>query len=464
MLRPTSLLFLALAASIARAQTDTTKLDAYFDSFIAMKRNPSIAVAVAKDGKVIYAKAFGYADIENDVKATPETVYRLGSITKQFTATMIMQLVGEGKLKLDDTLVSLLPDMPKAWSKVTLTHLLNHTSGIRSYTEVPGVFEDKAMKPTTPAGIIKVVSGLPMEFEPGSKWNYNNTGYELLGMIIEKLDKRPYAESLKARILDPLDMQSTYFTSERTIVKHRAHGYSTDQNVVRNAMYINMDWPYAAGSMESTVLDLAKWDAALYGDKILPQSALKQMWTPTKLTDGKIEKYGFGWHMDTQNAIPIVEHSGGIPGFTSDIRRAPTKGLTVIVLTNTQGSDAGTMAKKAMELIDPSFAEAEVKAVLDNNPKATEDAQAILKSILDGTLDRTRLTPAFAKIVTPERLKDSSQQLAALGPLKNFSFQKETKKGDSTVRTYHFELGETSFNMDLVIDDNAKIAGLGIRQ
>lgn len=458
------MLLFALAASLAHAQTDTTRLDAYFESFITMKRNPSIAVAVAKDGNVIYAKGFGYAGIENDVKATPETVYRLGSITKQFTATMIMQLVGEGKLKLDEKLTSLLSDMPKAWAQVTVTHLLNHTSGIKSYTEVPGIFEDKAMKPTTPAGIIKVVSNLPMDFEPGSKWNYNNTGYELLGMIIEKLDKRPYADSLKARILDPLDMKNTYFTSERTIVKHRARGYSSDQNVVRNAMYINMDWPYAAGSMESTVLDLVKWDAALYGDKILPQSALKQMWTPTKLTDGKVEKYGFGWHMESQNAIPIVEHSGGIPGFTSDIRRAPSKGLTVVVLTNTQGSDAVAMSKKTMELIDPAFAAEEVKTAPDNNPKATEEAQSILKSILDGTLDRTRLTPAFAKIVTPERLKDSSQQLAALGPLKNFSFQKETKKGDSTVRMYHFELGETSFYMDLVIDDKDKIAGLSIRQ
>jgi CubicO group peptidase (beta-lactamase class C family) len=153
---------------------------------------------VVKDGRVVYAKAFGYADLENDVPATPQSVYRMGSITKQFTATMIMQLVHEGKLTLDTTAISVLPDLPKPWEKITVRELLNHTSGLKNYTAVEGIFDDAALKPTTPAGILKTVANDPLDFPSGTKWSYSNTGYEVLGMLIEKLDGRSYEACMPA--------------------------------------------------------------------------------------------------------------------------------------------------------------------------------------------------------------------------------------------------------------------------
>lgn len=465
---PALLLAAALSSvSYAKPKDDAAfdQVDAYVNGLLEKKRTPSYSIAIVKDGKVVHAKGYGFADLENEIPASPETVYRLGSITKQFTASMIMQLVGEGKLKLDDPFSKTLTDLPKAWDKVTVRQLLNHTSGIKSYTEIKDLFSGEAMRPTTPAGIVKTVEKDPLDFEPGSQWHYNNTGYELLGMLIEKLDGRPYSASLKARITDPLGMNNTFFVSERALVKHRAQGYSVGKSGFEHAAYLNMDWPYAAGSIESTVLDLAKWDAALYGDKILPQSTLAQMWTATTLTDGKKAPYGFGWQIGSMNGIPLVEHGGGIHGFTTHIRRAPSKGITVIVLSNSDGGgDPAGVAKTAMGLVEPTLKEIIVKAPVDKDPKATAFAKETLQSILDGKLDKSKLTPEFAKLVTPEMEKGVKEDLGGLGKLSDFEYFETTEKAGTSIRTYRFKLGDTVFKMDLIINEKGLIAGLNLHQ
>ena len=440
------------------------ELDAYFKQQIAAKKSPSISVAVVKAGKVVYAKGFGAADLENDIAATPETVYRIGSITKQFTATMIMQLIHEGKLTLDQKFRTILPDMPEAWDKVTVRQLLNHTSGIKAYTEVKGLFEDAAMKPTSPAGILKTVEKEPMDFEPGSQWHYNNSGYELLGMIIEKLDGQKYEASLHKRILDPLGMTSTYFTSEKTLVKHRAQGYQSDKKGgFEHAAYLNMDWPYAAGSIESTTLDLAKWDAALYGDKILSQSDLKQMWTPTTLSTGKKEDYGFGWQIGKVKGIDLVEHGGGIHGFTTYIRRAPAKQLTVIVLTNDGEGDSQALAGGAFGIVDPIFKIEPPKAIVDTDAAATRFARTTLQSMLDGKLDRSKLTPEFSKLVTPKMEEDAKSGLGAMGKITKFELISDETKAGKRARSYRVGLGSTVLTMRVVIDEKGLISGLDLR-
>ena len=448
---------LSLAADIPKE-----KLDAFFKEKIAKGVSPSISAAVVKDGKVVYAKGFGFADLENSVPATPESVYRIGSITKQFTATMIMQLVREGKLKLDQPFQTILPETPKAWEKVTVRQLLNHTSGIKGYTEVKGLFEDAALKPTTPAGILKTVEKDPLDFEPGTKWNYNNTAFEVLGMIIEKLDGRKYGQSLNARILTPVGMTNTYFTSESTIVKHRAQGYSPDGKGFKHAPYLNMDWPFAAGSMESTTLDLAKWDAALYGDKILPQSSLKEMWTPTILTSGKKEDYGFGWGLGKLNGTDLVQHGGGIHGFITFIRRAPQKGLTVIVLTNSDSGPADRLAAEAMGIVDPTLKEAPVKPIVDKDKAITDYARATLQAAIDGKLDRSKFTPEFDKALSKEMEEGAHNQLSAAGKINRFELISTETKAGLTRRTYAVTLGTTDLKMEIAIDAKGQIAGLGL--
>lgn len=461
----TPILFLASLALAAAQDVDSSKLDAFFNAQLAKNAAPSISAAVVKDGKIVYAKAFGYADLENDVLATPATVYRIGSITKQFTATMIMQLVGEGKLTLEQKCRSVLPELPAAWDAITVRQLLNHTSGIKSYTSVPGLFDGPAMKPTTPAGILKTVETAPLEFKPGTKWNYNNTAFEVLGMIVEKLDHRKYAESLKARILGPLGMTSTYFTSERTIVKHRAQGYTEGQGGKgwEHAPYLNMDWPFAAGSIESCTLDLAKWDAALYGDRILPQSALKQMWTPTRLADGKTQDYGFGWSLGKQNGVPIVEHGGGIHGFITFIRRAPSHGLTVIVLTNSGGGPADKIAAEAMGIVDLALKVDPPKAIADTDPKATAKARALLQSLMDGKLDHTLFTPEFNKQITPQLEAGAKATLSGMGKIVRFDLTSTESAGGLTSRKYLVTLGVTDLNLVVRVDGKGLVAEFGLR-
>lgn len=452
-------------ASAQVNEANFKKLDALFAEQVANKSSPSYSVAVVQNGHMVYAKGFGFANLEDQVAANPSTVYRIGSITKQFTATMIMQLVKEGKLKVDDPFETVLPAMPKAWSKVTVKNLLNHTSGIKSYTEIKDLFSEDAMKPTTPAGIIKKVEEIPMDFIPGTKWHYNNTGYELLGMIIEKLDKRTYAESLKSRILSPLGMDHTYFVSESTLVPHRAQGYSWNKNAFEHARYLNMDWPYAAGSIESTTLDLAKWDEALYGEKILPHDLLEQMWSATNLTDGTVQKYGFGWQVDTANGSPIVEHGGGIHGFSTFIRRSPTVGITIIVLTNTDGaSNPSKLAKDAMGVMEPSLKLAQATIEVDKSPAVTVHAREILQSVLDGKFDRTTLTPDFAKHLTPELLATAKDQIGQMGGIKMFTFQREAKFGELTSRIYRVGFAGGELTLAVAINKDGKIGGLEIHQ
>jgi len=456
----------ALTASIvgiaAAQKPDFSELDRYLKDQVAKRAAPSISAAVVKDGKVVYAKAFGYADLENEVLATPESVYRIGSITKQFTATMIMQLIGEKKLTLDQPFRTILPDTPGAWDKVTVRQLLNHTSGIKPYTEVPGLFADAALKPTNPAGILKTVEKEPLGFAPGSQWHYNNTAYEILGMIVEKLDDRKYADSLHARILDPLGMKSTYFTSERSIVKHRAQGYEPNGKAFLHAPYLNMDWPYAAGSIESTTLDLAKWDAALYGERILPQSVFKEMWKQAVLSTGKKEDYGFGFQLAKLNGVDIVQHGGGIHGFITFIRRAPEHGLTVVILTNSGSAPSDQIAIKAMGIVDPNLREAPPKVAVDTDKPATDKARAILQSIMDGKLDRSILTPEFNKILTPTMEHGAQTQLSAFGKIGKFRLLSNEAKEGSTTRTYLVTLGSTELKMTVTINTQGLIAGIDL--
>lgn len=450
-----------LLATQTTPKVDEKAIDAYLTNVVKLQNPPGVSVAVYRDGKVVYAKGFGYIDVENKLKASPENVFRIGSLTKQFTATIVMQLIGEGKLKLTDTIADLLPDQPKSWDKVTVKQLLNHTSGIKSYTGLPN-FIEFIRNPVTPKGIVKTVENEPFDFEPGSDWHYNNTGYEILGLMIEKLDGISFGKSLQTRILKPLRMDHTYFTSESTIVPNRARGYTRDGSELKNAMYLNMDWPYAAGSMESSVLDLAKWDAALYTDKVLPQSALDQMWTPTKTSDGKTHPYGFGWEINETNGVKIVEHSGGIPGFTTHIRRAPSHHLTVVALTNSDSADATQIASTVMGLADPALKVKEPVADPDNDLKATTDAKSILANILKGKIDRDRMTPECSAAIPDEAIQKISADISRFGEMSEFEFVKETKLQGAVTRAYRFKLGTTKLLFNLTMTDDGKIAGLNV--
>jgi CubicO group peptidase (beta-lactamase class C family) len=291
---------------------------------------------VAENGKVVYKGAYGLANMEWDIPNTPDTKFRLGSITKQFTATVIMQLVEQGKIKLDAKLSDYLPDYRKdTGSKVTIHHLLTHTSGIPSYTSQPGFFENVSRNPYKVDEFVKKYASGDLEFEPGSKYTYNNSGYFLLGAIIERVTGKPYEQVLKENIFDPLGMKNTGYDHHNTILPKRASGYSTTPGSYANAAYLDMSIPYAAGSLYSTVEDLYLWDQALYTDKVLSAQSKALMYKPF------LDDYAYGWVVTNasfkQNDQPVqmITHDGGINGFTTTIVRFPKEKNLIVMLDNT---------------------------------------------------------------------------------------------------------------------------------
>ena len=294
------------------------------------------SVLVAENGKIIYKGAYGPANMEWNIPNTPDTKFRLGSITKQFTATVIMQLVEQGKIKLDAKLSDYLPDYRKdTGSKVTIHHLLTHTSGIPSYTSQPGFFENVSRNPYKVDEFVKKYASGDLEFEPGSKYTYNNSGYFLLGAIIERVTGKPYEQVLKENIFDPLGMKNTGYDHHNTILPKRASGYSKTPDGYTNAAYLDMSIPYAAGSLYSTVEDLYLGDQALYTDKVLSAQSKALMYKPF------LDEYAYGWVVTNasfkQNDQPVqmITHDGGINGFTTTIARFPKEKNLIVMLDNT---------------------------------------------------------------------------------------------------------------------------------
>ena len=293
------------------------------------------SILVADKGKVIYEKGFGMANMEWGIPNAPDTKFRIGSITKQFTATLILQLVDEGKIKLDGKLSDYLPDYRKdTGGKITIHQLLNHTSGIPSYTSNPEFFPKHSRNAYSVPEFVKTFASGDLEFEPGSKFAYNNSGYTLLGAIIEKIYGKPYEAVLAERILKPLGMTNTGYDHHSTVLEKRASGYSKTPTGFVNAAYLDMSLPYAAGSIYSTVGDLYKWEQALHEGAIMSAESRRLMFTPG------LADYGYGVGIferplgTTDQKIKMISHSGGINGFNSVMTRAVDKRQTVIILDN----------------------------------------------------------------------------------------------------------------------------------
>ena len=324
------------------------------------------SILVAKDGAPVWRESFGAANREWDVPNTADTKFRLGSITKQFTATAILQLVDQGKLSVDDPISKYYADAPAAWSKVTIKHLLTHTSGIPSYTALPGFFEKNSKLPLTPEEIVKLTRDLPLEFEPGAKYNYDNTGYILLGYVIEKVSGETYADYVAKHIFTPLGMKDTGYDVSGVILRHRASGYQGSKEGWRNADYLDMTLPYAAGSLYSTVDDLLIWDRALADGKILTPASRQAMFTDYG------HEYGFGWRIDADAGHERVGHGGGINGFSTGISRYPKDGVVAIVLANYNGSPSNSMAENLAGLCAGTYQPPKTIAL----PAATLDRYA----------------------------------------------------------------------------------------
>ncbi len=328
-------------AAIVRA------VDSLLSRAVDGKALAGASVLVARGGRVVVARGYGKADLEQDVPATERTVYRIGSLTKQFTAALILQLADSGRLRLDDELSAYVPDFPLQGRHVTIRQLLNHTSGIPSYTGLgPLFFERVSRLRTPPESILALVAGRPFDFEPGTSWRYDNTGYVLLGMVLEKVTGRPYAELIQERIARPLGLADTRYCDEATIVPRRARGYGRDVSGVVNAAPIDMSTPFAAGALCSTVGDLERWRVALTSGRVIRPDSYAMMIRPDTLSTGAALSYGYGLAPALLQGHRGIGHGGAINGFSSDIRWFPDDSVSVILLGNGEGNLVGQLATR----------------------------------------------------------------------------------------------------------------------
>jgi CubicO group peptidase (beta-lactamase class C family) len=371
-------------ASASPVGPDVPRMEQVIQSFVSDQHFMG-SVLVARGNEIILDKGYGFANLEWDIPNSPSTKFRLGSITKQFTAASILLMEERGKLNVSDPVKKYMPDAPAAWDKVTIFNLLTHTSGIPSFTSFPDYASIEPFT-TTPAQLVKLFRDKPLDFQPGEKWSYSNSGYVLLGYLIEKISGKSYERFVQENIFTPLGMKDSGYDSNSAIIPHRAAGYSPSPNGPVNAGYINMTVPLSAGGLYSTTDDLLRWEQSLFGGKLLSPASLQKMTTPFK------DDYACGLMIHTATGHKVIEHGGGIEGFTTMLAYYPEDKLTIVVLSNFNGPAPPDIASKLAAL-----AHGEKVVLLSERKEVTVDPK-----LLDGYVGNYELAPKFILTVTRE--------------------------------------------------------------
>jgi D-alanyl-D-alanine carboxypeptidase len=470
MSRPLSGAWVAIWVICAACPARAGRVDDYVKAQMAKERIPGVSVGVVRDGKVVLAKGYGMANVELSVPATPDTVYELLSVTKQFTAAAILMLVEEGKIGLDDPIAKHLPNTPAAWSPVTVRHLLTHTSGITDYTDVPGWFKTIRLD-RSPEDLLEPVKALPLGFQPGDRWRYSNAGYYLLGMILEKVSGKSYAEFLQARIFKPLQMTSTRVNSMTALVPHRASGYHIgavpwrpadpgEADRVQNAEYVSPTQKWAAGAVVSTVTDLAKWDAALYTEKLLKKTTLRQMWTPARLNNGAEAPYGFGNELDMEYGHRVAGHQGGGMAFNATLLRFPDDRLTVIVLCNLTQAPSRPMARRIASFYLPFLAVEAHRGMQDDDPGTTRMLKSLLLDAAEGKVDASLFAPDAQTETVPFIRRAGPGFLKPLGAMKSFVLLERRDEKERRLYRYRAVYQDSSVVWTFTLTPEGKISSL----
>lgn len=461
-----------LALSLFRAgdtpklsEASSERVDSVVKQAMAKHHIPGLSIAVVRDGKIAMTNGYGFANLESMRRASPESIYQLASVSKQFTATAVMKLVESGKVSLDEPIHTYLKDTPEAWNRVTVRHLLTHTSGIKSYTEVPNFFANgNQRKDYAHKEIIDLVRNSPLDFEPGTQWHYNNTGFYLLGMLIEEVSGQSYEQFLTQWIFKPLGMSHTRLNNRAHVIPERVAGYSWDGKDWANAEFVSPTQPFSAGALTSNVLDMAKWDAALYTNKILKKESLQQMWTRVVLKSGEKADYGFGWAITEINKHRDIQHGGGIDGFSTQVSRFLDDKLTIIVLTNSDGGRAEKVANEVAALYVPALkvTVSTPKAIVDDNIERTKLFKEILLEAAQGRANADLFAPATAQALVP-RIQEGKQMFASFGEMKSFVLTEKREKDGTTLLRYHVTYSSAKVNVTYVVNKEGKIVGLNLQ-
>jgi CubicO group peptidase (beta-lactamase class C family) len=378
--------------------------------------------------------------VENQVPATPNTVYEIASLTKQFTATAIMMLVQDGKLSLDDPIDQLLDGLPATWSKITIRQLLNHTAGLPEFSKPE--FHLNMREDHTPRDLVQLVKNSPLDFIPGEQHRYSNTGYVLAGMVIEKLSGKAYGTFIRERILEPLGMRDSCFNDQSAIIRNRARGYTFNNYTLANAEYKSSSNPYAAGGLLSSAADMAKWMQAQGSEKLLSRAHWEQMWTNGQLRDGGSVGYGFGWYIRTTWSRKRVEHGGGIQGFKAGVTRFIEDDLSVIFLLNSD-ANPGRLGQRLFGIYLPATQYRPPTAIADPAPDTTDFLRRVTGALAEGTGDPSWYTAKVQRFYFPDRIKLRKGAFEGLGRLQSFDPIEVKEEAGRQKRIYRAVFGTT---------------------
>jgi D-alanyl-D-alanine carboxypeptidase len=449
--------FLLLAIFLFAPAAHADVLDDRIRSLMAERHIPGAAVAVVQKGKVVRIKGYGVATLEFNVPVTTETVFEIGSVSKQMTAAGIMLLVQDGKVSLDEKISRYLPNTPEAWSNVTVRHLLTHTSGIKSYSSLDGFALSERM---TINDFIKKLSPHPLEFTPGEKNIYSNSGFNLLAYIIETQSGEKYMDFMRERIFVPLGMTKTGDRDPQFVIPLRASGYEwrQDRYTGRDG---NLTDLMGAGSIVSTINDMTKWEAALRGEKLLNAQSKKEIWSQFTFTNGKPSVYGLGWRISDVRGNKLIGHTGQTAGFGAAIFRYVDSDVTVIALTNLGELGMGSLlAVAAAKHYVPQLSLKAVNTGVSVDPQLLANIEKALRARYDGKLDANLFTSSAAQTMSSSRAKTLNERIAKFAPVTRVRFvNRETIDARDTI-TAIVETAKRIFLWRIVVDENGKIVEL----
>lgn len=414
------------------AQVD--RVDSCIASQMAIRHIPGLALAVIRDGVPVKIKGYGFANLELNVPVTPQTVFQSASVGKQFTAAIVMLLVEQGKIRLDEPISTYLPDPPPAWRKITMRHLLTHTSGIVDHmgdSLAPDLRRDY-----TEDQMLGLLRRYPLAFQPGEKWAYTNAGYALIGVIIHRVSGRYFGDLLKQYVFGPLAMETARIISEPDIVPNRAAGYRLEKGEWKNQDWVAPSFnTTAAGSLHISILDLVKWDAALSSGKILSKSSYDQMWSRVRLTSDSLHPYGFGWMLSPVNGHRSVYHPGGWQGFNNCIARYPDDRLSVILLTNLAADNPCRIAQAVAGIYVPGLAVKDPLTIPDCEP----EFRRIVEKLVNPPDLPDSVTGPFTVEFRPKAasaLRSSRSVIDQFGPVLSIDMVGCTREGGTTTLRY----------------------------
>ena len=386
----------------------------YIQAEMQRQKIPGVSVGILRGDRVVLSRGYGFANVELRVPASDSTIYQSGSMGKQFTAALVEMLVEEQRLRLDDPIVRWFPEGAAVWQGITVRHLLTHTSGIAEYTD--STFDYR--KDVTEDDLVRFASARPLDFRPGERWSYSNTGYVLLGALIHRVSGQFYGDLLRDSVFRPLGMTASRIISESDIVPNRADGYRLEDSALKNQEWVAPSLNTTAdGALYVTARDLMQWAKALDAGRPPSRKALDTAWTAVRLADGSAYPYGFGWYLMGQRGHQRIAHTGSWQGFKTVIARYPEHGITVIVLANLAEAQVGAMAYAIAGILEPALEPPHLMA-LRTGPQPPDSIPALLRDVIANPQTR-RITPRFSRFLTAD---DRSWYRGLLGDTRRWSF------------------------------------------